>query len=216
MEAQRSKRSRGTETTNLVRGRTKPRTVTEVKPGTKNRKLNQAIAKASRSAARTRSKDTSKLANQASRDRLDRAIGSQPHDTVKAMHRAETHNLWQEVRDEFELLDVDQLAARLVPGDSRTGRTAIRMSHHKGELVGVSFDGRTYFPGFEIAEGSPRPVIGRLNKVRKESNSTEPSLLLWLVSPTTWWSEDGDRPVDHLENEDEVLAAYEASMVIPW
>lgn len=200
MDAQRRARSRGNRVTGLVPKRTKSGN-------------NEAARK---DLMFSRAQDDRGPYRPRGRNSLEGAIGSRPFDPLKEMHHAETLNLWQKVHAEFGLLNVEQLAAKMSPKDYKKGLSVSGKAIKDGNLLGVFFDGEPYFPQFQIEGGLPRPVIAELNKLRKESNASKASLLLWMVSPTTWWSEDGDRPVDHLENEDEVLAAYKASMVIPW
>lgn len=55
-----------------------------------------------------------------------------------------------------------------------------------------------------------------LTAARRDTGDTEAELLAWLFRPTTYWNAEGSRPAEHVDDAENVLAAYYASKEIPW
>jgi hypothetical protein len=113
-----------------------------------------------------------------------------------------TINLVKQIGREFGLLTESEAQAALGGGNA-TDLTDF----------GVRYRGETLYPGF-LFEPSPgrevpmrvRPLLKDLQKIASESGWDGQDIIFWMASPTTWFA-DHARPVDHLHEPAEVIAA---------
>lgn len=108
-----------------------------------------------------------------------------------------TENAWRGIADEFGMLSSREVAERI--GSKSSNRNLASDLRKRGQLLGVNRLNSYKYPGFQFtAEGTVRPVIPELITTMNESGWTEPSLVLWLCSPSGRFS--GMRPVDLLDD----------------
>lgn len=89
--------------------------------------------------------------------------------------------------------------------------------HHAdpAELLSVQRYGETRYPGWQFGPDGVLPVVAELREAAERYDVSAPSVLLWMVGPTIWWvgeaSHQVDRPVDHLNEPDEVVKAFRSA-----
>lgn len=132
--------------------------------------------------------------------------------TPEAAQRAQaTENTWRAIDAEFGLLSSTDVADRV----GKAGRSYAHQRRTAGQLLAVRRGGRDYYPGFQVTATGPSPVIADLATEARELGVREASVLLWMVAPATWWDglgPDGtNRPVDHLDRPEEILAAFHST-----
>lgn len=128
-----------------------------------------------------------------------------------ATRAAATDSLWREIEHDHGLLTADEV--RQLAGAK--GKTYASDKRHSGHLMGVKRLNRILYPGFQFDGNSPRPVMRQLHRAAAEYEVPEEAVLLWIVSPTTWWGDD-TRPVDHLEDTDGILGAFRSRFGTEW
>lgn len=138
-----------------------------------------------------------------------------------AMARAAqaTENVMKSLADEFGLLtsaDVAQLLGS--KSKSTAARSLANDMRGRGELLAVRRLNKFLYPGFQFdhTQGRVKPLVKKLLQLA-EANDWEPAdVVLWLLSPTTYF-EDESRPVDHFDNEpDLVLSAAQRAWAVQW
>jgi len=60
-----------------------------------------------------------------------------------------------------------------------------------------------------------RLCVSSLRTLAEGIDVSEEAILLWMAAPSTWWTEDS-RPVDHLDDPEGVLAAFESHYGSIW
>lgn len=111
-------------------------------------------------------------------------------------------NLVKQIGREFGLLTESEAQATLGQGNSTDLPD-----------FGVRYRGETLYPGF-LFEPSPcrevpmrvRPLLKDLEKIAIEYGWEGHDIIFWMTSPTMWFADHG-RPVDHLHEPTEVIAA---------
>lgn len=93
-------------------------------------------------------------------------------------------------------------------GGASTGNSAYAALRNEGSIVGVMRANSYRFPGFQFdaEKGAVVPVMPKLIALARENGRSDDDLVFWLTSPGSFFHEQ-DRPVDHLGEEDRVLAA---------
>lgn len=135
--------------------------------------------------------------------------------TPAQAYRAQaTENAWRDIAREFGLLTATEVAER-VGGTASAGRTYASDARRNGRLLGVRRLNHVLCPGFPFGPEGPLPMIRDLRSAADELEIEEPTVLLWLTAPTTWWGDDA-RPVDHLDDSDGVLSAFRSHFGITW
>lgn len=116
-----------------------------------------------------------------------------------------------EVNAEFGLLTENEAREALEPGeDSNAYGFTLR------------YRGQTLYPRF-LFEPSPagarlmrvRPGMKDLKKIADEYGWSGHDVVLWMTSPTTWFT-DQRQPVDHLDEHSRTLAAFEDQAGAQW
>jgi hypothetical protein len=112
-------------------------------------------------------------------------------------------NVVKQIGREFGLLTEDEAHAALGQGNAADLRD-----------FGVRYRGETLYPGF-LLEPSPgseapmrvRPLLKDLKEIASEYGWDGQDIVFWMTSPTTLFADHG-RPVDHLYEPAEVIAAF--------
>lgn len=130
-------------------------------------------------------------------------------------YRAQTtESAWRELEREFGLLTATEVA-RVVGSTAKSAKSFASDAHRAGRLLAVRRLNRLLYPAFQLAGSGPLPVIRGLRQAAERLDVGEESVLLWLTAPTTWWGHIS-RPVDHLDEPEEVLRAFEAHYGTEW
>lgn len=125
-----------------------------------------------------------------------------------------TENIWRRVRENYGTPTGREVAALLSPGTD-SPRFAARL-REAGKIIGVKRLGRFEYPGFQFDLNARRikPVIEPLLQLTERIGWDQHDLVLWLMSPTTYFEDDGP-PIIHLED-DGLLEILENAATIEW
>ncbi len=124
-------------------------------------------------------------------------------------------NLYARIEAEFGMLTSTEAGKRM-GSRSRAPRNLATAAHRNNQLVAIRQGNYLAYPGFQFGpDGQPLTVISRLRGIAEANDWSEAGLVQWLCSPTTYF--DGDRPVDHLtEDPDRVAAVAADDFAISW
>ena len=123
-----------------------------------------------------------------------------------------TENIWRHIEAEYGML-TSTAVARLI-GTEKSGRSFTSRQRAAGKLIGIQFgNGSVLYPGFQFdrTDGKVNAVIPELLRMAKDVGWDEKDLVLWLVAPSGYF--DGDRPVDHLNDENLVAKGRQKANV---
>lgn len=123
-------------------------------------------------------------------------------------------NWWRRIEAEHGWLSSTDTARLLGRSANRTYASAQRRA---GKLLGYQ-RGRTHrYPKFQfdLSKGTVLPVIPELIAVSRSYGVPDEDLVLWLCSPTSQFVEQ-NRPVDHLDESEAVLAAAHDEFGAQW
>ena len=134
-----------------------------------------------------------------------------PEQTYRAQS---TETAWRAIEAEFGLLTAAEVA-RIVGSTAKSAKSYAADARRAGRLLAVKRMNKLLYPGFQLNEAGPLPVIRDLHRAAADLQVGEESVLLWLTAPTTWWGEDS-RPVDHLHEAGEVLRAFRSHYGTEW
>jgi hypothetical protein len=139
---------------------------------------------------------------------LKRTMAASPNTVSPQLARSlqATENAWRTVAAEFGLLTSGQVDSLL--GAKPSNRNLASRHRAARQLAGVTRGNIVLYPGFQF-ERSRRwvlPLMEVLVHLADTNGWREEDLLLWLCSPTTTFDVE-DRPVDHLDQPDAVVAA---------
>lgn len=81
-------------------------------------------------------------------------------------------------------------------------------------LLGVQRGRYQVYPGFQFDDRGVRPVVYDLAALGLEHGRTEAGLIQWLMAPTTYLH--GQRPVDVIDEPEQLLDAARASLAVQW
>lgn len=146
--------------------------------------------------------------------RWDAAVMNDEHrePTPAQRQRAQaTEDAWHALEDEFGLLGASEVAGRMGWTEAD-----VHTAHRTGQLLAVHRGGQPLFPGYQLGPDRPRPVFHQLRKTADRLDVREASVLLWMITPTTWWSMEGTRPVDHLEDPAQIVRAFKSHFGVEW
>jgi len=126
-----------------------------------------------------------------------------------------TRGTWRQVEDEFGLASADE-ASRHIEAAHDPGR-ALTELRAAGGIIGILRGGDYVYPGFQFDShsGGVRPVIRALIPLARDNGWSDPDLVTWICSPTSFFPEE-DRPVDHLGEPERVLAAARDAFEGAW
>lgn len=124
-------------------------------------------------------------------------------------------NLYARIEAQFGMLTSTEAGKRM-GSRSRAPRNLATTARRNGQLVAVRRGNHLVYPGFQFGpDGQPLAVIPRLRKIAEANDWSETGLVQWLCAPTTYF--DGDRPVDHLaEDPDRVAAVAAEALADSW
>lgn len=120
-----------------------------------------------------------------------------------------TKRVWREMDEEFGLWTIGQTADYL-----NVGLKDVIKLRDDGYLLAVVHEDEILYPEFQFKDGEINPVITDLIAEAESSGRSESGLALWMVNPTGYL--DGKRPVDFLDQPEEVLLAARASFNVEW
>lgn len=130
-------------------------------------------------------------------------------------YRAQTtENAWRAIEREFGLLTAAEVA-QVVGSTAKSAKSYASDARRAGRLLAVKRMNKLLYPAFQLTEAGPLPVIRNLHQAAQGLEVGEESVLLWLSAPTTWWG-DSSRPVDHLQDPEEVALAFEKHYGAEW
>lgn len=126
-----------------------------------------------------------------------------------------TEDAWRAMEAEFGLLTGAEIAV-LAGSKARVPNGYARDKRKAGKLIGVQRRNTILYPGFQVnlTTGKERDAIPRLITVIREHGRSEEDLAQWLCDPSGYLG--GDRPVDHLDDPDKVVAAAEGHYGVEW
>jgi len=115
-------------------------------------------------------------------------------------------NIWRSIEREFGMLTSTEVAERL--GSRKPNRSTASGLRNDGRIVGIMRGNSYRYPGFQFDadKGAVMPVMPKLIALARENERSDEDLVYWLTSPSSLFHEQ-DRPVDHLHEEERVLAA---------
>lgn len=115
-------------------------------------------------------------------------------------------NIWRNIEREFGMLSSTEAAEHL--GSRKPNRSMASTLRNEGSIVGIMRGNSYRFPGFQFDADKAVvvPVIPKLIALARENERSDEGLVFWLTSPSSFFHEQ-DRPVDHLGEEDRVMAA---------
>jgi hypothetical protein len=148
---------------------------------------------------------------------LRRAMAASPATVSPQLARGlqATENIWRGMAAEFRLLTSGQVAALLGARPSNRKLASRRRAAH--QIAGVVRRNAVLYPGFQFdrIHGTILTLMERLIELSTANGWSEEDLLLWLCSPTTSFDAE-DRPVDHFDDPDAVVAAAKAAFETEW
>ncbi|WP_442545230.1 hypothetical protein ACSBOX_06010 [Arthrobacter sp. KN11-1C] len=124
--------------------------------------------------------------------------------TARSLQAAE--NIWRSIEREFGMLSSMEVAELL--GSRKPNRSLASGLRNDGTIVGIMRGNAYRFPGFQFDadKGAVVPAMPKLIALAREDGRSDEGLVYWLTSPSSLFHEQ-DRPVDHLHEEEQVLAA---------
>lgn len=125
-----------------------------------------------------------------------------------------TENVWRRIGEEFGLYSSVRVSELL--GSRSANRTIASDMRARGELLGVKRRNAYVYPGFQFdgRTGDVLPWVARLIALGRESDRNSADVIMWMMSPTTYF--EGDRPVDHVAKTDRLLDVAERAWSIQW
>lgn len=135
-------------------------------------------------------------------------------DPATARAAQATENVWREVDDDYGLLKSGDVSEIL--GASKKNREFVSIRRNRGELLGVVRNNGYLFPGFQFdrTTGTIRSWVKPLLELAAQSNQGATDVLVWMMSPTTYFS--GDRPADHVEDGDRLVDVARRAWSVEW
>lgn len=126
-----------------------------------------------------------------------------------------TATLWRRLEAEFGLLTSAEVAEQL--GVTPTDPDWVSAQRKAHKIIGVRRGAAYRYPGFQFDRGHQAivPVIEPLFGLASANAWTSEDLTLWMVSPTTEFTQE-DRPVDHLQEPEAVMAVAKLAMEADW
>jgi hypothetical protein len=128
------------------------------------------------------------------------------HSPQMARSLQAAENIWRSIAREFGMPTSVEVAELL--GSRKPNRSIASTLRNEGSIVGVMRGNSYRFPGFQFDADKAVvvPVMPKLIALARENGRSDEDLVFWLTSPSSFFHEQ-DRPVDHLREDDRVLAA---------
>jgi hypothetical protein len=126
-----------------------------------------------------------------------------------------TERVWKRLAEEFGLLTASEVIEIL--GATLTNRNTLVVLRFTGKIIAVRRGSYIQYPGFQFdrARRTIFPVVEPLIEVARANEWSCEDLTLWMLCPTTSFDEE-DRPVDHLQEQELLLAAARSHMEAVW
>lgn len=135
-------------------------------------------------------------------------------DSATARAVQATENAWRRVETEFGLLSSSEASSLL--GARNGNRVYVADLRRRGVLLAAQRKTGYVFPGFQFDReaGTVLPWVAPLLEVAERYERSAPGVILWMMSPTTYFS--GDRPADHVDDAQRLLDVAEKAWGIEW
>lgn len=145
------------------------------------------------------------------------AIASNPEQAPPELVRSlqAEDNWWRRIEAEFGSLSSTETAQLL--GASPKNRNYASSRRAAGQLLGFTRKNSARFPKFQfdLARGSILEVIPEVIGIARNHGINDEDVILWMVGRSTWFAGQ-DRPVDHLDNREMLLAAARDEFGAAW
>ncbi|MFD6895045.1 hypothetical protein ACFWB0_10925 [Rhodococcus sp. NPDC060086] len=122
-------------------------------------------------------------------------------------------NLYDRIDAEFGLLTSAQAADRM-SSRAVARRNAATAARSEGRLLALRRGKYLLYPAFQFAAVGILPVIAALRDIGDQHGWDEASLIEWMMAPTTYLG--GDRPVDIINDADQLLAVATEAFGVSW
>jgi hypothetical protein len=148
---------------------------------------------------------------------LGAAIASNPDtpspELVRSLQAEE--NWWRRIENELPSMSSTETAAFL--GAKATNRNFASSQRTAGRLLGYPRRQAIRYPKFQfdVQRGTVLPVIPELLALTRGLDVPDEDLVLWMATPSSAFA-DQRRPVDHLDDREQLLAAAEAHFAAIW
>lgn len=123
--------------------------------------------------------------------------------------RQKTREAWAEMDAEFGLLTIGEVA-----GLMGVSLGKVKELWDTGALIAINHEDEYLFPKFQFLEDKINPVMPDLIAEAEAAGRTDSGLALWMFIPTGYL--DGKRPVDILDQPDELLLVARSSFNVEW
>jgi hypothetical protein len=148
---------------------------------------------------------------------LGTAMASNPAPASPQLARSlqAAENAWRRIEVEFGMYSSLEVGGIL--GARKPNRNAASEKRSSGQLIGVLRGNSYRYPGFQFDRnrGGILPVVPKLIAAARENGRSDEDLVYWLISPSAYFPEL-DRPVDHIREEDRLLAAAKDQFEASW
>jgi hypothetical protein len=148
---------------------------------------------------------------------LGAAIASNPEtpspELVRSLQAEE--NWWRRIENELPSMSSTETAAFL--GVKATNRNFASSQRVAGRLLGYARRQAIRYPAFQfdMQRGTVLPVIPELLTLTRGLDVPDEDVVLWMAAPSSAFA-DRRRPVDHLNDREQLLAAAEAHFGAIW
>lgn len=147
---------------------------------------------------------------------LGPAIAANPSPTSPQLARSlqAQENWWRKIEAEHPWFTSTQVAQQLGRSANRNYASQLRKD---GKLLGYRRANSYRYPAFQfdLRTGDVRPVIGDLLSISRRYDVPDEDVMLWLCSRSSLFAEQ-DRPVDHLDDPQLLLAAARDEFGAVW
>ena len=147
---------------------------------------------------------------------LGAAIAANPEPVSPELARSlqAEENWWRKIETDLPSLSSTEAAAKM--GAKPTNRNFASAQRASGKLLGYTRRNAVRYPKFQFdARGAVLPVIPKLIAAARAMGVSDEDLILWLASPSTLFAAQ-DRPVDHLDDPERLLAAARDEFGAEW
>lgn len=132
-----------------------------------------------------------------------------PESPQMKQSRQKTREAWAEMDAEFGLLTFGEVASLM---GVNLGK--VKELWDTGALIAINHGDEYLFPKFQFLEDKINPVMPDLIAEAEAAGRTDSGLALWMFIPTGYL--DGKRPVDILDEPDELLLVARAAFNVEW
>lgn len=124
-----------------------------------------------------------------------------------------TENAWRDMALEHGMLTSREVA-ELLGSDAKNPSDFVADQRSRGKIIGVPRRNALRYPGYQFRNGEVLPAISRLIEVANQYGVPLPELAQWICIPTRQLG--GERPVDHLDEVERVVAAADGHYGVQW